>query len=69
MIVPIVIGALGGGIHVGEVLGDVRRVFSECSERELLIGITGTEWDADNGINGSKSIVWKVVSGLVQHED
>ena len=40
-IVPVVIGALGGGIK--EVLRDVERVFSEHSERERLAKITVAE--------------------------
>ena len=41
MIVPVVIGALGGGIK--DVLRDVGRVFGERLERERLAEITVAE--------------------------
>ena len=40
-IVPIVIDALGGGIK--QVLCDVERVFSECTEKERLVKATVAE--------------------------
>ena len=64
-IVSVVIGALGGGIK--EVLRDVGRVFSECLDRERLIEITVAEMH-NTVLMDSKSIVRKVLPGLVQHE-
>ena len=65
-IVPVVIGALGGGIK--EVLHDVERVFSEHSEPEQLAEITVAEMQKTMLID-SESMFRKVLSGLVQHED
>ena len=66
MIVPIVIGTLGGGIK--EVLHDVERVFSEHSERERLAKITVAEMQKTILMDG-ESMTQKVLSGLMQHED
>ena len=66
MIVPIVIGALGGGIK--DVLHDVEIVFSEHSERERLAKITVAEMQKTILMDG-ESMIRKVPSGLVQHED
>ena len=65
-IVLVVIGALGGGIK--EVLRDVERVFSEYSERERLAKITVAEMQKTILMDG-ESMIRKVLSGLVQHED
>ena len=65
-IVSIVIGALGGGIK--EMLSDVKRVFNENSEKELLAEITVAEMQKTM-LMGSESMIRKILSGLVQHED
>ena len=65
-IVSVVIGALDGGIK--EVLRDVERVFSEHSERERLAKITVAEMQKTILMNG-ESMIRKVLSGIVQHED
>ena len=65
-IVPVVIGALGGGIK--EVLRDVERVFSEHSEQERLAKITVAEMQKTILMDG-ESMIRKVLSGIVQHED
>ena len=66
MIVPIVIRALGGGIK--ELLRDVERVFREHSEPERLAGITVAEMQKTI-LMDSESMIRKILSGLVQHED
>ena len=66
MIVPVVIGALGGGIK--DVLRDEGRVFGERLERERLAEITVAEMQK-TVLMDSESIVRKVLSGLVQHVD
>ena len=48
-------------------LRDVGRVFSECLDRERLIEITVAETH-NTVLMDSKSIVRKVLPGLVQHE-
>ena len=65
-IVPVIIGALRGGIK--EVLHDVERVFSEHSEPERLAGITIAEIQKTILMDG-ESMIRKVLSGFVQHED
>ena len=65
-IVSVVIGALGGGIK--EVLSDVKRVFGENSEPERLAEITVAEMQKTM-LMGSESMIRKILSGLVQHED
>ena len=64
-IVPVVIGALGGGIK--EVLRDVERVFSEHSEPERSAEITVAEMQKTILMDG-ESMIGKVLSGLVQQE-
>ena len=54
-IVPIAIGALGGGIK--EVLRDVERVFSEHSERERLAEITVAEMQNTILMDGESMIL------------
>ena len=66
MIVPIVVGALHGGIT--DVLREVGRVFSELPETELTI--LGTVADMQKTfLVDSDTIIEKVFSGLVQTED
>ena len=62
MIVPLGIGALGGGIK--EVLRDVERVFSEHSERERSAKITVAKMQKTILMDGN-SMIQKVLSGLV----
>ena len=66
VIIPVVIGALGGGIK--EVLRDVERIFSERLERERLAERAVAEMQKTVLVD-SESMVRKVLSGLVQHED
>ena len=66
MIVPVVVGALGGGIK--EVLGNVERVFSEHSEPERLAEITVVETQKTM-LMDSESMIRKVLSGPMQHKD
>ena len=61
-----VIGALGGGLK--EVLRDVERVISERLERERLAERAVAEMQKTVSMD-SESMVRKVLSGLVQHED
>ena len=49
-------------------LCDVERVFSEHSEREGLAKITVAEMQKTI-LMGCESMIQKVLSGLVQHED
>ena len=49
-------------------LRDVERVFSEHSERERLANITVAEMQKTI-LMDSESMIRKVLSGLVQHED
>ena len=65
-IVPVVIGALGGSIK--EMLRDMERVFSEHSEPERLAEITAAKMQKTI-LMDVESIIRKVLSGLVQHED
>ena len=63
-IIPVVIGALGGGMK--EVLRDVERVFSERLERKKLAEKAVAEMQK-TVLMDSESMVRKVLSGLVQH--
>ena len=65
-IIPVVISALGGGMK--EVLRDVERVFSERLERKKLAEKAVAEMQK-TVLMDSESMVRKVLSGLVQHED
>ena len=65
-IIPVVIGALGGGMK--EVLRAVERVFSERLERKQLAEKAVAEMQK-TVLMDSESMVRKVLSGLVQHED
>ena len=65
-IVPVVIGALGGGIK--DALRDVGSVFGERLERERLAEIIVAEMQ-NTVLMDIESIVRKVLSGLVQHVD
>ena len=65
-IILVVIGALGGGMK--EVLRDVERVFSERLERKKLAEKAVAEMQK-TVLMDSESMVRKVLSGLVQHED
>ena len=61
-IVPIAIGAFGGGIK--EVLRDVERVFSEHSEPERLAEIIVAEIQKTMLLDG-ESMIRKVLSGIM----
>ena len=63
-IIPVVIGALGGGMK--EVLRDVERVFSERLERKKLAEKAVAEMQK-TVLMDSESMVRKVLSGLIQH--
>ena len=66
MIVPIVIGALGGGIK--QVLCDVERVFSKCTEKERLVKPTLAEMQ-ETVLLDSESMIKRVLSGLLQADE
>ena len=53
---------------MNEVLHDVKREFSECLERERLAEIAVAEMQK-SVLMESESMVRRVLSGLVQHED
>ena len=65
-IIPVVIGALGGSME--EVLRDVERVFSKRLERKRLAEKAVAEMQK-TVLMDSESMVRKVLSGLIQHED
>ena len=65
-IIPVVIGALGGGMK--EVLRDVERIFSERLEGEWLAERAVAEMQK-TVLMDSESMVRKVLSELVQPED
>ena len=65
-IIPIVIGALGGGIK--QVLCDVERVFSKCTEKERLVKATVAEMQKTVLLD-SESMVRRVLSGLLRADE
>ena len=65
-IVPVVIGALGGGIK--QVLCDVERVFSKHPEKERLAKATVAEMQK-TVLMDSESMVRRVLSGLLQADE
>ena len=65
-VVPIVIGALGGGIK--QVLYDVERVFSECTEKERLVKATLAEMQ-ETVLLDSESMIRRVLSGFLQADE